>query len=78
MGDPMEKNKKMVAAISAVLNYLKEEEEIICICMQAAAQLQPQALPAPAPAVAFSQWGVSGRIQQMQLRNMMQMKTFHR
>ncbi len=78
MGDPMEKNKKMVAAVSAVLNYLKEEEEIMCICMQAAAQLQPEALPAPAPAVAFSQWGVSGRMQQMQLRNMMQMKTFHR
>jgi hypothetical protein len=38
MGDPMESNKKMVAAVSAVLNYLKEEEEMTFICMQKFAQ----------------------------------------
>ncbi|MFO8084348.1 MAG: hypothetical protein R6U27_08525 [Desulfobacterales bacterium] len=74
----MEENKKMVAAVSAVLNYLKEEEDIMGICMQAAAQYQPEAMPAPVPHIAFSRWALSGRTEQMQLRNMMQMKAFYR
>ncbi len=75
MGDPMEENKKMVAAISAVLNYLREEEDMMYVCTQAA---RPQAILPSAPAAAFSRWALSGRAEQMQLRNMMQMKAFYR
>jgi hypothetical protein len=79
MGDPMEANKKMVAAVSAVLNYLKEEEEMTFICMQKIAQPEVS-IPSQAPAapVIARQWAISGRYDQMQTRTMMQMKAFHR
>jgi hypothetical protein len=79
MGDPMEENKKMVAAVSAVLNYLKEEDEMKFICMQNFAQPEvPTPLNAPAASVVAGQWAISGRYDQMQMRTMMQMKAFHR
>ncbi len=79
MGDPMEENKKMVAAVSAVLNYLKEEDEMKFICMQNFALPGfPTPLNAPAASVAAGQWAISGRYDQMQMRTMMQMKAFHR
>ena len=79
MGDPMEENKKMIAAFSAVLTYLKEEEEMKVICMQKFAQPEvPTPLHAPATSVAAGQWAISGRYDQMQTRTMMQMKAFHR
>lgn len=79
MGDPMEKNKKMVAALSAVLQFLKEEEEMKFICMQ---KFAPPEVPilsrAPAASVVSGQWAISGRYDQMHKRSMMQMKAFHR
>jgi hypothetical protein len=71
----MENSKKIGAAVSAVMNYIQTEEEAICI--------QPMADPVAAtvseiygatPPVRI--WGISGRQTQMQMRNMMQMKTF--
>jgi hypothetical protein len=79
MGDPMEENKKMIAAVSAVLAYLKEEEEMKFICMQKFAQPPiPASSQAPAASVAVGQWAASGRYHQMNTRTMMQMKAFHR
>lgn len=79
MGDPMEENKKMIAAVSAVLQCLKEEEEMKFICMQKFAQPGDTIpSPAPAPPIVASQWAVSGRYDQMQMRSMMQMKAFYR
>ena len=78
MGDPMEQNKKMVAAVSAVLNYLKEEEEMMCVYTQTTSQPKSEIVPVSAPASVAGQWAISGRGEQMQLRNMMQMKAFHR
>lgn len=79
MGDPMEKNKKMLAAVSAVLNYLKEEQEMKFICMQKFAQPEvPTPVHAPVASVVAGQWALSGRYDQMQTRTMMQMKAFHR
>jgi hypothetical protein len=69
------KNKKKIAAASAVLAYIKEEEEIAC-----AMAMQSQAGIQEAPASAYQQmsmWGMSGRQTQMQLRSMMQLKAFH-
>lgn len=70
----MENRKKISAAISAVMNYIQTEEEAICI--------QSMAVPAAEPvlevyaAAPVKLWGMSGRQAQMQMRNMMQMKTF--
>ena len=69
------KEEKKIAAISAVLAYIKEEEDAVSAI---AAQreysqrtfsrgLQPQ----------MNIWGVTGRQAQMQLRNLMQAKAFH-
>jgi len=64
--------KKKAAAIAAVIDYIKTQEE--AIMMQAAA-----APPEPVTAVAVppALWGISGRQELMQMRNMMQMKAFH-
>ncbi len=68
---------KMIAAVSAVMHYLKDEEDTIRLHASA----QPQ-IPAPVAAVApgppVSQWALSGRYDHMQTRAMMQMKAFHR
>ena len=71
----MENSKKISAAISAVMNYIQTEEEAICIQSLAAPAVEtvPDAYTAAAP---VKLWGVSGRQAQMQMRNMMQMKTF--
>ena len=69
----MENSKKIAAAISAVMDYIKTEEEIVC--MQAAPRA-PQ--PPPASLAPPKLWGISGRQAMMQMRNMMQAKAFHR
>lgn len=77
----MDNKKKMAAAISAVMNYIKTQEE--AICMQAATAPAPvfeQSQPpfGQKPPVPMKLWGISGRQAQMQMRNMMEMKAFHR
>ncbi|MDA9761722.1 hypothetical protein N9C84_01460 [Desulfobacterales bacterium] len=69
------KNKKKIAAASAVLAYIKEEEEIAgAMAMQAqAGARETQALERPQT----NMWGLNGRQAQMQLRSMMQLKAFH-
>lgn len=69
------KDKKKIAAVTAVLACLKEEEDVVAgIEMQRARTqrdlnkgLQPQ----------MNIWGVTGRQAQMQFRNLMQAKAFH-
>ena len=72
-----ENEKKMAAAMAAVGTYLQQEEESFHYAV-AAAMAPPAQEPAPTPAPAVSPWAQSGRQQQMQLRNLMQMKAFHR
>jgi len=69
----MENSKKIAAAISAVMDYIKTEEEIVC--MQAAPRV-PQ--PSAAVLVPPKLWGISGRQAMMQMRNLMQAKAFHK
>ena len=73
----MTDNKKMSAAIAAVMYYLNEEEAIMA---QAAISAMPQMPSASAsvPAAEMKPWGMSGRQSQMQMRNLMQMRTFQR
>lgn len=70
--------RKATAAVAAVLQYIKTEEEAIAMqsAMQAAVPQMPRFAPTPAPAV--KPWGVSGRQAQMQLRNLMQLRTFRK
>jgi predicted RNA polymerase sigma factor len=69
---------RVTAAISAVLQYIKTEEEAIAMqsAMQAAGPQWPLFAQPPAPIL--KPWGISGRQTQMQMRNLMQLKTFHR
>jgi hypothetical protein len=69
---------KTAAAIAAVLQYIKTQEEAIAIqsAMQAAQPQMPRLDQPPAPTV--KPWGLSGRQAQMQMRNLMQLRTFRR
>lgn len=73
----MTDDKKMAAAIAAVMNYIQEEE---ALGMQAAMAGMPQAPVVTAANVAnlIKPWGMSGRQAQMQMGNLMQMRTFQR
>ena len=71
----MKHNKKVTAAIAAVTHYMRMEEEVL-LMQQAAIGGMPQAPSVLAPATAFSPWSMNGRQTQMQMRNLMQMRTF--
>jgi len=70
----MENNKKVSAAIAAVMQYIKTEEAAVCIAVASAAQAPAASSLPTAP---LKMWGVAGRQQMMQMRNLMQMKSFH-
>ena len=61
----MKDQKKRVAAVSAVLEYIQKEED------------QYRSMPSVETSRVENLWGISGRQAQMQLRNMMQLKAFH-
>lgn len=70
----MSMNTKMTAAVSAVINYLREEEELIAL----------QHTYAVAPESSrqshgrLNLWGISGRQALMNMRTLMQNKGLHR
>jgi len=70
----MKDNKKVIAAMAAVTYYLQEQEA--AMAQQAAAGSMPQFPAAQLPAVTVKPWGLNGRQTQMQLRNLMQLRTF--
>ena len=72
----MDNQKKISAAIAAVMHYIQEEEAILM--QQAAMGGMVQAPSVSAPATALSPWSMNGRQTQMQMRNLMQMRTFQR
>jgi hypothetical protein len=72
----MKDNKKVTAAIAAVTHYMRMEEETV-LMQQTAMGGMPQVLSSvSAPATSISPWSMNGRQTQMQLRNLMQMRTF--
>jgi hypothetical protein len=73
----MTNDKKATAAIAAVMSYLQDEE---AVSAQAAMSGPPQApdISAAVAANLIKPWGMSGRQAQMQMRNLMQMRTFQR
>jgi hypothetical protein len=70
----MSEKKKITAAVSAVMSYLEEE----ALSIQTVPQEISEAAPRPASQMSASFWGISGRQAQMQMRNLMQLKAFHR
>ena len=70
--------QKTAAAIAAVMQYIKTEEE--SIAMQSALQTAPPQMPqfVQTPAPEIKPWGASGRQAQMQMRNLMQLRTFRK
>lgn len=77
----MKHDKKKAAAISAVVQYIKTEEETLAAQLAAVSiNSMESALPDIAvipPALSVNVWGASGRSTQMQMRSLMQMKAFH-
>mgnify|MGYP001812153358 CR=1 FL=1 len=73
----MTDDKKITAAIAAVMSYIQDEE---AVSMQAAMSTMAQtpATSAASSADIIKPWGLSGRQAQMQMRNLMQMRTFQR
>lgn len=70
----MDKQQKISAAIAAVMHHIYEEEAVLA---QAAMGGRAQA-PVALPAARFSPWSLNGRQAQMQMRQLMQMRTFQR
>ena len=70
----MEKQKRISAAIAAVMHYIQEEEAMLM--QQAAMGGMPQAPSVSGPTTAFSPWSMNGRQTQMQMRNLMQFRAF--
>jgi hypothetical protein len=67
----MEANeKRLAAALAAVLAYVQTEEEALV--------LPPPEKPRPRHFDQGNLWALSGRQGMMQMRNLMQMKTFNR
>ena len=67
----MEANeKRLVAALAAVTAYIQTEEEALV--------LPPVAKPQPRRFDQGNLWALAGRQGLMQMRNLMQMKTFNR
>jgi len=68
----MNDKKKITAAVSAVMAYIKREEE--AAAMQLSMMTAPESkMPPPAP---VRLWSITGRQTQMQMRNLMQMRAF--
>ena len=71
----MKDDKKVSAAIAAVMHYIQEEEAVLI--QQTAMGSMPQMLSSvSAPTTRISPWSMNGRQTQMQMRNLMQMRTF--
>ena len=72
--------KKATAAISAVLLYIKAEEEAIAMqsAMQAQAAGPAMPLVSQTPGPVMNPWALNGRQAQMQIRTLMQLRTFCR
>jgi hypothetical protein len=72
----MKDNKKVIAAIAAVMDYIRMEQD--ALRLQAAEFGIPAAPVAPLPPAAVNRWGLNGRQVQMQMRNLMQLRIFQK
>ena len=68
--------KAKAAAISAVLHYIRTEQEASAMMASQPSVAPRMPLSVSAPAATLKPWGMSGRQEQMHIRNLMQMRTF--
>lgn len=68
-------SRKAVAAMSAVMAYLRDEEDAVVCCAQAMPSMPVESVQKPVQPP--NMWGMNGRQAQMQMRNLMQWKAFH-
>ncbi len=71
--------KKIAAAIAAVFDYIKTQEEAAACYIPEAQDSLAQGMPVQMvaqPAQNMNQWGISGREAHMQTRSMMQLRVF--
>jgi hypothetical protein len=73
----MKDTKKKIAAIAAVAHYIKTQEEANASIQAQSCQSDELPKASSAPLSSLNLWGLGGRQQQMQLRTMMQLKSFH-
>lgn len=66
-----ERQKKMAAALAAVSAYLQQEEALVSGQMTAS-------VPQPARIIEQNGWGMSGRVEMMTMRRLIQMRAFGR
>ena len=74
----MSDRKKKIAAITAVANFIKSEQEAMAFSMSQDSDLTAPIAQTSEQSPPVNLWGISGRQQQMQMRSMMQMKALHR
>lgn len=72
----MKDNKKVTAVIAAVTYYMQMEEEAALMQQSTMGGMPSVLSSASAPATRISPWSMTGRQTQMQMRNLMQMRTF--
>jgi len=65
--------KRKAAAIAAVMSVIKSEEEMVTAQAMAG---RGAGQPAPGP-LSINLWGLNGRQTMMQLRSLMQLRSFH-
>jgi hypothetical protein len=70
------KSKKEVAAVSAVLAYIKEEEDAVS-AIATQREYHSQRALLKGVQLQMNIWGVAGRQAQMQLHSLMLAKAFH-
>ncbi len=70
-------DRKKAAAMSAVMAYIRTEEDAVILAGSQAAGESAASAGFAAPASPAKPWGFSGRQDMMHLRSMMQMKAFH-
>jgi hypothetical protein len=71
-------DKKKAAAMSAVLHYIRTEQEAAAVMAAQPSDASRMPFSASGPVMAFKPWGMSGRQAQMQMRNLMQLRTFRK
>jgi hypothetical protein len=70
----LKEKKKRAAVMAAVTTYIKSQEEAMMMAGSGPVlEKEVRTTPLPPPSL----WGVSGRQDMMNFRNMMQMKAFH-
>ena len=72
----MDDRRKVTAALSAVLHFIRTEQEALATPSTLPRVGQATPVSVHAPVRPFKPWGISGRQAQMQMRNLMLMRTF--